>query len=374
MKSCRTTFKRAALAASVLTAGLASSSALAYDSWTGPGAIFTASNAAGANAVQVYDRAPSGQLSFAGSVPTGGLGTGAGLGNQGGVVLSADLNLLLVVNAGSNDVSLFGVWGDKLKLLSRVASGGKTPTSVTVDDDLVYVLNAGSDSIAGFRIGEGGQLRPLAGSVRPLSGTGVGAAQIQFSPGGHDLVVTEKATNRITVYPIGDDGLPAAQPVVTASNGQTPYGFGFARDRSLVVSNAAGGAPNGASVSSYHVARAGTVSVVSAAVPDQQTAACWIAVTPDRRFAYTTNTASSTISGYQVAEGGALTLLASGPVSTGANSGPLDEAVAGGGRFLYTLNEGSHAVASFMIRSDGSLVAGPVVSGLPATANGLAGY
>jgi 6-phosphogluconolactonase (cycloisomerase 2 family) len=337
------------------------------------GVIFTASNAVAGNAVQVYDRAPNGQLTFARSVATGGKGTGGGLGNQGGLTLSEGHRFLLVVNAGSDDVTVFRISGDRLTPLSRAPSGGKTPVSVTVDDDLVYVLNAGSDNIAGFRLTENGQLQPLAGSTRPLSAQGVGAAEIKFGPGGSDLIVTEKATNRIVAYPVGRDGLPAAQPIVTASNGKTPFGFDFARDRSLIVSEAVGGAANAGTVSSYRLARSGLLSVVTASAPDKQSAPCWIAVTPDRRFAYTTNTASSTISGYRVDEEGALALL-DATVSAGANSGPIDLTIAGAGRFLYALGGKNQTIVSFLIGPDGSLSAGSVVSGLPGAANGLVGY
>jgi hypothetical protein len=51
------------------------------------GQVFTMSNQVAGNAVLVYDRAVDGTLSAAGTYPTGGTGTGAGLGNQGGVVL-----------------------------------------------------------------------------------------------------------------------------------------------------------------------------------------------------------------------------------------------------------------------------------------------
>jgi len=375
MKYKRTILKSTALAGSVLLACLATTAAFADDA-NDHGVLYTASNAASGNTVLVYDRAPNGVLIYAGSVSTGGLGTGGGLGNQGGVVLSHGRHFLLVVNAGSDDVTVFGVSGGQLTALSRTPSGGKTPVSVTVDDDLVYVLNAGSDNIAGFHLDASGKLKALAGSTRPLSGTGVGAAEVKFSPGGSDLVVTEKATNRITVYPVGADGLPAALPVITTSNGVTPFGFGFAADRSLIVSEAQGAGAGAGTVSSYHVARAGWLTTISASVPDHHTAPCWIAVTPNRRFAYTSNAHDSTISGYRVADDGALTLLtvAGGTVSSGAGSVPTDETVAGEGRFLYAISGGNQTVVSFQINADGTLATGPIVSGLPASANGLAGY
>ena len=108
---------------------------------------------------------------------TGGRGTGSGLGSQGALVLSANGRWLFAVNAGSNDISVFEVRGDVLKRTDRIASGGEQPISLTVHDDLVYVLNAGgSGNISGFRLRDNGKLSVLQGSTRALSNGGVGPA------------------------------------------------------------------------------------------------------------------------------------------------------------------------------------------------------
>src|SRR5262249_1634378 len=107
------------------------------------GAVYVATNAAAGNSVVVFSRSASGALTLAGSFATGGSGTGTGLGNQGGLILSRDGEWLFVVNAGSDDVSVFQVRPDGLKLTDKVASGGKMPVSVTFDRDVLYVLNAG---------------------------------------------------------------------------------------------------------------------------------------------------------------------------------------------------------------------------------------
>ena len=63
------------------------------------GAVYTMTNTV-PNAVVVYSRSADGSLTPEGQVLTGGNGTGIGLGNQGGVVLSQNKRWLLVVNAG----------------------------------------------------------------------------------------------------------------------------------------------------------------------------------------------------------------------------------------------------------------------------------
>ncbi|WP_159731513.1 beta-propeller fold lactonase family protein [Methylosinus sp. Ce-a6] len=177
------------------------------------GAVYTMSNDTSSNALLTFERNATGELTAKSAIPTGGRGTGAGLGNQGALALSDDGRWLVVVNPGSDDITLFNLKTGRPEPTARAASGGTRPISVSIEDDLVYVLNAGSDSIAGFRLNDDhGRLEAVANSVRPLSGTGVGAAEIGISRGGRSVVVTEKATNKLTVYALDDEGRPARSP------------------------------------------------------------------------------------------------------------------------------------------------------------------
>ena len=337
-----------------------------------PGAVYVATNATAANEVWVFPRAGDGTLGAPSPFATGGKGSGGGLGNQGGVVLTQGHRWLLVVNAGSNEVSVFAVEPDGLELKDHRSSGGERPVSVTTFGGLVYVLNAGGvGNITGFQLSEHGRLRPLPRSTRPLSSPTAGAAQIAFNQHGAVLVVTEKATNTIDTYVVQDDGLtqgPQPQPSV----GRTPFGFAFSRRGALVVSEAAGGPTGTSALSSYDVSERGELAVVSPSVGTTQRASCWVVITSDSRFAYTTNTGSATISGYSVSPDGALTLLAADGVSGTTGPGPIDMALSGGDRFLYTLNSGDGTISAFRVNPDGGLVAQTGAAGLPAGANGLA--
>jgi 6-phosphogluconolactonase len=202
------------------------------------------------NAILIFDRLADGRLVRAGGVRTGGAGTGAGLGNQGGLVLSGNEKWLLGVNAGSHSISILEVHPKGLRLVEVRSSGGIRPVSVTEHRGLVYVLNAGSDNIAGFTLGRDGRLRPLDGSERPLSGVATDPAQIAFTPDGDVLVVTEKATHKIVTFEIGRGGLPGTARVQNSS-GPTPFGFAFGKRDQLFVSEAFGGAVNASATSSY---------------------------------------------------------------------------------------------------------------------------
>jgi 6-phosphogluconolactonase (cycloisomerase 2 family) len=344
-----------------------------------PGAVYVASNGAAGNQILVFERAADGQLTFENAIATGGLGTGSGLGNQGGVRLSEDNRLLLAVNAGSNDVSVFELTNDGLVLRDRTSSGGVRPISITIDGRLVYVLNAGgraggTDNVTGFRMSRTGELTMIAGSTRTLSAADTDPAQVELSPDGTDLVVTEKMTNLIDVFPVNDDGtLGTRTPYVSA--GTTPFGFAFGKRGQFFVTEAAGGAANASTVSSYHLPRTGLLEVVSPAVPTTETAACWAAVSNDGRFVYVTNTGSSSISGFSISRpNGRIELLdADGATaSTGAGSAPIDLAFSGNGRFLYALSAGTWTISALRVNEHGELSPVGTTTGLPAGANGLA--
>ena len=336
------------------------------------GAVYTQSNSAAGNAVIVFGRSTDGSLTPAGSFPTLGNGTGAGLGSQGAVTLSDDGEFLFAVNAASNTITSFAIDGTSLTRVSTVPSGGTLPISITVHENLLYVLNAGGvENITGFTISSAGALTQLAGSSRPLSGTGVGPAQVGFDPSGSSLVVTEKNTNRIDVYAVSGSGYASA-PVVNVSAGQTPFGFAFNQQGVLIVSEAFGGAVDASAVSSYTLGGNGSLNVISASVPTTETAACWVAVTNNGKFAYAANTGSASVTGYEVRNAGLDLLNADGKTGNTGTT-PIDAAVSRNSQFLYTLTAGSHAISAFSVRqNDGSLTNVSGAYGLPVGTIGLA--
>jgi len=339
------------------------------------GALYTLTNAAAGNNVVEYDRAPDGALTLEGSYGTGGLGAGAGLGSQGALALSNNSRWLFAVNAGSNSISVFSVRPSGLSLVDQLASGGTTPISLTSNGDTLYVLNAGGNgNITGFTVGHDGQLSPIAGSTRPLSGNATGPAQVQFSPDGRLLAVTEKNTNSIDIYTVNKNGTSNG-PTTHPAAGITPFGFAFGKGGRLVVSEAFGGGANASAASSYTVGSDGSFQVVSASSPTHQTAACWLALTGNGRYAYTGNAGSASISGYNVAQDGSLSLLDPSGISGTTGAHPADLAMSINSHYLYSLNitNATQSISAFEIHSDGSLspVAG-INGGLPPSSVGLA--
>ena len=332
----------------------------------GGGFVYTETNAAAANTVLGYARAWDGSLTAIGSFATGGLGSGGGLGSQGALTLAGNGRWLLAVNAGSNDVSLFRVRDDgRLVLTDRTDAGGTDPISVTAHDGTAYVLDAGgAGNIAGFRLGDG-TLRQIGGSWQPLSGSGTNPAEVAFSTDGRFLVVTERATSLIDTYGVSDGGRAGA-PATTASSGPVPYGFAFDRHDHPIVSEAIN-----STLSSYWLG-AGGATVISASVPTGGIAACWVAVSPDGRWAFDSNAHGGTISSFAVAHDGTINLSESVAASTGSGSAPLDLGVTSDGRFLYVVEAGAHALGGYAIGAGGTLVAVPGAPAIPAGTSGIA--
>lgn len=310
------------------------------------GKLFMSTNGINGNQVQVYQRQDEGAASLLFSVPTGGLGTGAGLASQGAVVLSTSGRYLFVVNAGSNTLSTFRLRNGGLELVSTVDTGGPSPSSVTESHGLVYVMNRGAggtgldSSITGFR-NHKGVLTPIAGSTRSLDLSGGPVlGQVGLDGDGSVIVVTDR-NNTVYSWPVMPDGTPG--PVTaTPSPGGVPFGFAFTRRDVLVVSEAAGTATSGGStVSSYVLKGKATVpALVTAALPTTQGAACWVVVTPDGRYAFSANAASSSISSFRVERGGALTLLA-GVAASMPGAGALDMAISPDGSQLNIFGSGT---------------------------------
>lgn len=334
--------------------------------------LFTESNAAAKNEIVAFEINANGTLKQAGSTMSGGNGTGKGLGSQGALVLDENHEWLFAVNAGSNSISSFRVHSDgSLTLAYTAITTGTIPVSVSVHNNLLYVLNRGSDNIDGYMIGGNGVLTHIPGSTKSLSGTNVDAPQISFTPGGSWIVVTEKATNIIGTFKVNDNG-SVNNGIFTPSIGPTPFGFDFSRGRYMIVSNAAGGAPGAGSSTSYIVSGSGIVNDVNGAIPDYQAAPCWFAVTKFGRYAYTTNTGTNNISSYYISERGGLYLIEGEAAKTGM--APIDIVVAANNFYVYELNGKSATIGEYRRKHFGGLKYIDRETNVPAAATGLATF
>jgi 6-phosphogluconolactonase len=331
-------------------------------------AVFAQTNDARGNELVAFATEPDGGLVNIGSFPTGGRGNGLPhLPSQGSIAIDASRTRLLVVNAGSDEISLFSI-GDAPKLLTHIASGGERPVSIAIRNDLVYVLNAGNATIVGFKL-DGDSISAFDGSLRALE-AGTDPAQIAFTPTGDALVITDRATNSIVVYGLDADGRPADLQTYPSS-GVTPYGFDFAGDV-LVVTEAFGGQVGAAAASSYTFA-AGGLKPQSSSVGSSRSEVCWAITSADGHHVWVTNFGDGTISRYAVAVDGSLALADPVAATTveGAK-GVRDAARSTDGRFFYALDADAHRVFAYRVAEGGTLESRGSANGLPATVAGLA--
>ena len=133
-----------------------------------------------------------------------------------------------------------------------------------------------------------------------------------------------------------------------------------------------GGAVDASALSSYVVGQ-DSLQTVSASAPTHQTAACWVVVTGNGKYVYTTNAGSGSVSGYAVARDGSLTLLDADGRTGITGASPTDAALSRNSQYLYVLNAASDTISAFAVERDGSLTDLGQVS-TPATAVGIAAH
>ena len=367
------------------------------DAVPGALAVYTMSNAAAANQVFGFNRAADGTLTpMASPFATGGKGSGMGLGEQGAIAFDRPNNRLYAVNAGDNSFSVFpvnadGTLGTATHVETTAIDAGGVPLvgpkSITFHENAVHALFQGNATtpsmIAGWTVGSAGgtpSATPIAGSALPLSSTtqSVDPAQIEFSPDGQWLVVTEKQSGAagavmgagsIDTFGVAAGGVaskkgfyPTASAGADAGLQMTPFGFEFAGDY-LIVSEA-----GSTGVGSYTYANGAIAPAVGASqfLPTDP-APCWVAVASN--WAYVANARGPSIGGFTVnkANGGLSNI---GPVANGTVAstgrmlpsdaglvfqGPTDEFVTYDGQFLYALNAAVPSIGIFRINNDGTL-------------------
>lgn len=331
------------------------------------GKVFVQTNEAEGNRVVVFEGGDDGALTQLASVATGGKGDGVPhFTSQGSVLLTQDAGRLLVANAGTGDVSVLAV--AEAVTLEHVVPTGPAPKSITEHAGLVYVLNTGEPSLTGFRLSVDG-LEPLEGSRRDLA-PGADPAQVGFSPDGSAVVVTERGTNSLRVFPVDEAGF-LGEPVETASSGPTPYGFAFGENGALIVTEAFGAEKGKAAASSYRLSGTAT-EPVSRSIGNGRSEICWAVVTPDGRHAFTTNFADGAVSSWTIDDDDSLTL--ENPVagtSVEGQPGLRDEDLSRDGRFLYAIDADAGRVFGWSIEG-GTLSLIGSWDGIPATVAGLA--
>jgi 6-phosphogluconolactonase (cycloisomerase 2 family) len=207
----------------VVAALVATSSGEAQPSFDGTVYVESNGHAAGSNSVLAF-RYSAGSLRplEISEYPTGGRGS-HDLSNSGAldaeqqIVTNADRTLLFAVNAGSDSIAVFRIAGDGT--LSAVPgspfpSRGKAPSSVGVSGDYLFVANKAHDGVrflsrtkanyATFHIEADGSLTPVGKpfEVPPRSSP----TQAFVPPHTGRLMISTEESGPFRAFTIGDDG------------------------------------------------------------------------------------------------------------------------------------------------------------------------
>jgi hypothetical protein len=320
-------------------------------------ALFVQTDEVSGNHVVAYRQHDDGSLTLQNTYATGG--NGGVLPNsvidhtasQGAVTYDEQHQLLYVVNAGSNTISVFAVHGTDLQLRQVIGSGGTFPVSIAVRGAQVFVANAQQGgSIQGFLVA-GGRLISIPQWNRPLgldptlTNFTQTPGQVAFSPRGDQLLVTTKGNRHsVEVFSLGFLGTPADVPVETVIPGTAPFAIAFDQRGNALVTD--GGAA--ASVITLALSHSGSLTVLST-VPTGQRGTCW--VVRDGKFAFTTNPGGPSVSSLALTANGVPNLLGATPTDPGT----VDAAVSHDGRYLYVETGAGGIIDQFAVNGDGSL-------------------
>jgi len=341
------------------------------------------------NQVVAYYRQPDGTLIEAGRFPTGGDGTGGGNISQGSVVLTGRdpdarvahfaQQLLLVTNTSSDDVSVFQVEKNGLVLIDRESSGGTRPISISIYQDLVYVLNERTGTINGFRLTREG-LTPIPGSQRTITGgSSSRPAHMTFNPFGTVLFASGRNTQALDAFLVDRNTGLTTGPNPNLSVGLNPFAMEFDQRGNMYVAEGHFGAKAQGSITSYKVDDdTGTITPISPMVGNGQDFTCWSLLTEDQRYYYVSNTGNSTISSYKIRPDGTAVLLEPVAAVTGTFPGPgaEDMAFSSNSRYLYVISNNTvntfGALNVYERKPDGTLTPIQQLGGLPPSITGNA--
>ncbi len=181
---------------------------VAFTEISSSNAYFAVANA-GSNNVSVFGVNADGSLTGPALVSSGGVNPQALAVGLAPTYAHTFAPVLAVANAGSNSVSVFNFPG--MTPVGSPASTGTSPVSVDFaggQQPLLAVANSGSDNVSVFSVSSSGALAPVTGS--PLSlGRGAGPASTAFAPygvgpNGGLLATANAAANNVSVFTVPD--------------------------------------------------------------------------------------------------------------------------------------------------------------------------
>ncbi len=390
------------------------------------------------NSIIHYRWSPNGTITEMERVPTGGAGSGVlspiyhisrpnDFEGAGSVILALDRRFLFTTNAGDNSVSSFAVSEDgeltlvDTKRTGNATSGGAKSLAYAPSSRTLYVLHTfGPDHLRLMSVDGEGKLtpRPEKYSVNTMDwnnrvptmavlspdgkflfvGTAFDELPSRKNPDGtlilwiprqngalHVIASNAPDPDGIVVFPVGEDGA-LREPSFYDARGASPFYIAFLHNRpdTFVVGYAVS---NGVSIGK--VDANGKIAVSAPVTLDtsagRPSELCWLAVSPDDRWVFTTNFGYSDISSYRI-DGNVLS-IAKDPASPKVpgdgtfraidgvvSSGPSDSWISPDGAYLYQIYGNASKLVGYATKPDGSLEEVTSVAIPYNSPEGLAGF
>lgn len=372
------------------------------------------------NAIIHYRWSANGTLAEVERVATGGAGSGElspiyhtnrpnHFEGAGSVILTPDRRFLFTTNGGDNSVSSFAV--DKegrvtlldVKRTGNPTNGGAKSLAYAPSSSTLFVLHTfGPDHLRLMSVDAKGKLTagPEQYSVNTADWTNRGPTMAVLSPDGKFLVVgttfdelparknpdgslilwiprpdgtlhliasNAPDPNGLVVFPVGADGTLGA-PSFYDARGISPFYIAFLHNRpdTFIIGYAISDG-----VAMGRIDADGKINVISPRVQIDTSAGlpselCWLAVSPDDRFVFTTDFGYSTVSSFRI-DGNGLS-IAKDPASPKVKgdgtfraingtvgSGPSDSWITPDGAYLYQIYGNASKLVGYATQPDGSL-------------------
>jgi 6-phosphogluconolactonase (cycloisomerase 2 family) len=443
MRKLRLSFSPIAVAASIVAATVTFTAVGSAAAPTAPtkkaaaGQLYMQTNGI-RNVVVHYRWSASGTLTEVERVATGGAGSGElspiyhvnrpnDFEGAGSVILTPDRRFLFATNGGDNSVSSFAV--DKegrltlldVKRTGNTEGGGAKSVAYAPSSRTLYVLHTfGPDHLRLMSVDGEGKLtpRPEKYSVNTMDWNNRVPTMAVLSPDGkflfvgttfdelpsrknpdgslilwiphkdgalHVIASNAPDPDGIVVFPVGEDG-ELRDPSFYDARGASPFYIAFLHNQphTFVVGYAVS---NGVSIGKVDangkIAVSAPVTLdTSAGLPSEL---CWLAVSPDDRWVFTTNFGYSDISSYRL-DGNVLS-IAKDPASPKVpgdgtfraidgvvSSGPSDNWLTPDGAFLYQIYGNASKLVGYATKPDGSLKEVTSVAIPYNSPEGLAGF
>jgi len=390
------------------------------------------------NAVVHYRWSATGMLTEVERVPTGGAGSGVispiyhisrpnDFEGAGSIILTPDRRFLFATNAGDNSVSSFAISEDgELKLVNtrrtgNATSGGAKSLAYAPSSKTLFIVHTvGPDYVRLMSVDGEGKLTPRlekysvstaewpnrVPTMAVLSPDGrfliLGTTFDEFpsrkNPDGslilwiprpdgtlHVIASNAPDPDGLVVFPVDASGT-LGTPSFQDARGASPFYIAFLHGRpaTLVIGYAVSDA-----VSLGKIDADGKISIgplvkinTNSGVPSEL---CWLAVSPDDRFVFSTDFGYSYISSFRI-DGNGLS-IAKDPASLNVpgdgtfraidgsvSSGPSDSWISPDGKYLYQIYGNASKLVGYATKPDGSLEEVSSVAIPYNSPEGLAGF